>query len=436
MLQQFNISNPKRSPKEYSRTNWFPYYAGFSSEFIYNILCNIENRQAFCIADPWNGGGTTTTMANAFGFESKGVDLNPIMLIAAKACLLNVLDIPSIVPITNDIVKKSHKKYTIELKNDPLGLWLNDSSVKCFRNLELAIKHLLISPENHNLIINLEDSSGEGISCIACFFYICLFRTLRGILKNFLGSNPTWVKIAKNENSRIDLNSKVLINLFQQEIDIMLNKMSYDVLYSGITNARTNFSVASSELLPWQSESIDLIITSPPYCTRIDYAVATMPELAILGIGNESGFSNLRRNLIGTTTVPKNPIDISSNWGDTCTSFLNKVYNHSSRASKTYYYKSHTSYFNSIFLSLNEINRVLKKNGNCIIVVQDSYYKDIHNNLPQILIEMSQHKGLKIKLRKDFRSNTAISSINPRVKKYRSSTLATESVICLEKIND
>lgn len=39
--------------------------------------------------------------------------------------------------------------------------------------------------------------------------------------------------------------------------------------------------------LPVKSETIDLILSSPPYCTRIDYAIATLPELAILSVKGE-----------------------------------------------------------------------------------------------------------------------------------------------------
>jgi hypothetical protein len=58
--------------------------------------------------------------------------------------------------------------------------------------------------------------------------------------------------------------------------------------------------VASSESLPIGDKSVDFILTSPPYCTRIDYAVATMPELALIGYKLNSDFKSLRKQLIGT----------------------------------------------------------------------------------------------------------------------------------------
>ena len=41
--------------------------------------------------------------------------------------------------------------------------------------------------------------------------------------------------------------------------------------------------------------------------------------------------------------------------------------------------------------------------GRAVLVVQDSYYKDVHNDLPTITAEMAQSVGLKLQRREDFR---------------------------------
>ena len=37
------------------------------------------------ILDPWNGSGTTTYAASQLGYTSRGLDLNPVMNIVARA---------------------------------------------------------------------------------------------------------------------------------------------------------------------------------------------------------------------------------------------------------------------------------------------------------------------------------------------------------------
>ena len=166
-------------------------------------------------------------------------------------------------------------------------------------------------------------------------------------------------------------------------------------------NKRT-IRVASSEKLPLDDDSIDHVIASPPYCTRIDYAVSTSPELAFLGYDLDSDFDALRRQLIGTSTVPADMPSFPSDLGPTCTHFLSALSRHTSKASSTYYYKNHVQYFQSIGNSISEISRVLKPCGKCILVVQDSYYKDLHNDLPSIFIEMAELRDLQLLDRSDF----------------------------------
>ncbi|WP_410712175.1 DNA methyltransferase [Bradyrhizobium sp. BEA-2-5] len=39
------------------------------------------------VLDPWNGSGTTTSVANGAGLTAVGIDINPAMAVVAKARL-------------------------------------------------------------------------------------------------------------------------------------------------------------------------------------------------------------------------------------------------------------------------------------------------------------------------------------------------------------
>jgi len=55
--------------------------------------------------------------------------------------------------------------------------------------------------------------------------------------------------------------------------------------------------------MPLRDNSVDLIITSPPYLTRIDYAVTTAPEIIFLGCSTKVEFHRLRRTIMGSTCI-------------------------------------------------------------------------------------------------------------------------------------
>lgn len=421
------IDNPKRgkiSPT--GKETWFPYYAGFSTQFAIELLTSAELDKDTCILDPWNGAGTTTTVAADLGFKSIGFDLNPVMIIAGKAKLLSAREKDSLLPLAMEIVAKA-KNGTVEIKNDPLGMWLSTKSIETIRLLELGLKKLLVSGE----VDNTSKSSFDKLSGLAAFFYIALFRTARTSIREFISSNPTWIKRPKQTDHKVDISSEFLIINFIDQVKTMASILSYNQVKGG-NQPDISISVANSESLPLKSGLIDFVLTSPPYCTRIDYTIATYIELAVLGYTNNE-IRNIRERMIGTSTVPQIAPSKKAIWGNTCNLFLNEVFAHPSKASKTYYYKNHLQYFNSLYLSAKEIARVMKPGGNCVIVAQDSYYKEVHNNLPVIISEMMTGLGMETIQRIDFPTSVIMSNMHPGINKYRNKTKAIESVLSFRK---
>jgi len=137
---------------------------------------------------------------------------------------------------------------------------------------------------------------------------------------------------------------------------------------------------------------------------------------------------------MGTTTVPSASQPISPVLGRTCINLLDEIRAHRSVSSNTYYLKNHIHYFSSLQKSIAEIHRVLKPQGIATFVVQDSVYKDVHNDLPTIVAEMGQVLGLTEFQRDDFSLGSSLSSINSRSRRYKPKGFRpTESVISFFK---
>ena len=86
------FSNPKiRVPNHKKRKQYlYNYYAGFSDHFVKDVLSAYSLDQTSVVLDPWNGSGTTTKIAYQNGFQAIGFDVNPVMVIVAKANLLDL----------------------------------------------------------------------------------------------------------------------------------------------------------------------------------------------------------------------------------------------------------------------------------------------------------------------------------------------------------
>lgn len=409
----------------------YKYYAGFSSEFVNDVISKVGSEAT--ILDPWNGSGTTTEVASLLGRRSFGFDINPVMVLIAKAKLIGFGIKGSLKSLGWEIGKES-KKYDIPASpDDPLLEWLYPSSVSSFRNIEASLQKILTEEKKYCRLSDRE--SIEGVSDLAAFFYTALFRTVRKLLKDFRSSNPTWIKSPLSLSQRLRPTQNAILECFHSNILYMsscITKLSKNFPVSG-ENSFCKIGLASSKSIPLPCESIDAVITSPPYCTRIDYAIATKPELAVLGYSKKNGLDSLRNTMIGTPTINGSRLEKRLEWGETCNRFLEKIENHESKSSSSYYLKTHLQYFNDIFESLRETSRCMKPNANCVIVVQGSFYKEIQNNLPEIFMEMSGNLGWSIKDKFDFSQSRNMAALNPAYRNRHLNPAVTESVLWFQK---
>jgi hypothetical protein len=247
------------------------------------------------------------------------------------------------------------------------------------------------------------------------------------------GSNPTWFKRPRRHEELVSFSKEELMKALRDTIDLMLGDIAN---YSENLLSEKSLSTVTwgnSEQFSLQNRSVDLVLTSPPYCTRIDYAIATVGELAVMGIGSSSGLDELRSRLMGTTKVPQQSPVVEMKWGKSCIEFIRELEEHRSVASTTYYLKNHTQYFQSLSKSIGCISKSLKREGICVMVAQDSFYKDIHNDLPTIISEMCENEGLVLFQKEDFQLQTTLSHINKKSKEYIQQKATVESVLCFYK---
>jgi len=417
--------NPKRDASTTEGVaSWYLYYAGYSPAFVRAILAQLMINPGGVILDPWNGCGTTTQVIAEMGFRGIGFDINPVPLVVARSRTLD----PALKPQVNEeirlLVASALSKKTPRQDDDPLTAWFAPESAAVFRMLEKRVRNGWPEaaphqsfPPRHLL---------PRTPAITAFLYTALFRTIRRLLSSFSSSNPTWIKQPATLANRLRPSGNAIIQQFAQEARAMAEAIPA-VTESPI--GAIQLDLASSDAIPLPNNSVDCVIASPPYCTRIDYVVSTLPELSILGYNLNTEIRALRDQMIGTPTIGSGPVDSDVSWGPTCLAFLDSVQSHRSKAAKSYYLKTFLQYFAKLHRSLREIARTVRTKSPIILVVQDSFFKDVHNDLPLILAEMGQSLGWTLSARQDHRLRHTMAAIHPHSKNYRTSTSATESVL-------
>lgn len=280
-------------------THGFDFYRGsFHGQMIRGLInsCNLHYRDI--ILDPFCGCGTTLIEAKLLGFASIGIDINPI------ACL--------------------NSKIKSELLDFSLNKLFRDNDQ--YFNLSYYSKY---SPLNmdYNAFLNLN---------VKDLFYFFIY-TLAISMENRLSINKL-------------TGFKKLYNKFQY----ILNK--FETLKSQINinfgKSKVIFNDNLLQLRKMKTNSIDAIITSPPYLDLIDYIQEDNLKISLF-------FDNKQ-------------IDSLKN------SSIGKKYKNELQTFKNYWYKMN--------LVLKEFHRILKHDKKCILIIGNYYnmknkFKDlIHEN--------------------------------------------------------
>lgn len=423
------INSPKRRVNIPTKSKeFFPYYAGFPESFASAMIDSANLNHGSIIFDPWNGSGTTTSAAIKLGHHAYGIDLNPVMVIVARARNLPSKSVENLELLAEATFKLTQSDYSALEDNDPLLQWFDFETTLNIRSIEKRIRSTLPSGDPLNQKTKLNQ-----YSCIISNLYVALFNTLRKFIKPFRSTNPTWLRVPKNAEDRIH----ITLDMLKEELTLQINHIAKNLRASNtqdLITLKSNIVVGDSTKFS-KKNFADFILTSPPYCTRLDYTAATRIELAVIHPLLKVSRETLSKSMIGSTKVPESMITPRSQWGSTCNTFIENLKAHHSKASSGYYYKTHIDYFDKMYRSMRALSNSLKKNGTAIIVVQDSYYKNLHNDLPTILSEMALNFELELRRKDDFAQRNSLSDINAKSKIYGRTKGAVESVICFNKIN-
>lgn len=418
------IRTPKLTPSS-TPTLTGKYYAGFQGAFVEDVLDHMHVTKEHVLLDPWNGSGTTTRVGADRGISVIGVDINPVLVVVAKGRLLGANVSQSLLSLVAEVIARSRVDQTPPVEDEALEQWFTRGTARYLRSLERGVHHLLVdSPADMTTAEGL-----DRVSSLAAWFYAAVFETVRSFVGFYQTSNPTWVKVRAGaagisvSRDAIDARLRAVTNRRQREISRVREAAGQPMQKLILGSSTTLTELAEG--------SVDACLTSPPYCTRIDYAVLTRPELAVLTIGAGHEMRALRGETIGTTTIATTVPSLSESWGDYVVETVETVSGHESKSSKSYYVKYYLQYFDSMYKSLEALRRVTKAGSPCGLVVQDSYYKDVHIDLARAVTELGEAHGWGVSERFDFKVPHRRANMNPAARQYKRGVSATESLLIL-----
>jgi hypothetical protein len=372
-LLQASSLNAKRQPSRSGVDSWYPYYAGFSDVFVENVLKCIPLRADATVLDPWNGSGTTTRAADRMGLRAIGFDINPVANLVASAKLARAADAQCVIGLADRITRSTTKRGPA--REDPLNEWLPARFVAEYRAIERSVLADLATGRSRKPLSPLNGF----LPPLAAFLILALMRAARVAARVRTTTNPTWIAPGKVRRFA----SGTLGEQWLTMVELMADELSVG---STTPVTRSETRLGDARCLSLRDGAVDVVVTSPPYCTRLDYTVSTSFELAALGLGRQSQeYDALRRAMMGTPLARRGAaLPPSSHWPDALQSLLRAIKSHPSKASGSYYYKTYWQYFRDAELALRELHRTLRVGGAAVLVLQSSYYKEVRVDLPRL----------------------------------------------------
>lgn len=414
------MASSKRPSVSRGIDGFYPYYAGFPASFARSVLERVQARCQGIVLDPWNGSGTTTAVASDLGMTAVGVDLNPAAIVIARGKLAR-FDSPVHGRELLEQIHRSAKRrrFSSIRESDPLLSWCSLDAVTEVRKIQLAIRS----------VVRAKTDMVHGSSFLESFFQACLLRSLRQLLVKRDTANPTWVRKSRREGvCAADVHS--LFGRLVAEVSESRDFIAEESRRCG----RAILMHGDARCLAIPDGAVAVALCSPPYCTRIDYAVCYSMELAALGMSVDQGwFDGLRRNLTGTTMIRPHSGYCMSQWSPGVRQLVESIREHRSFRVNRYYFRSYWQYFEDAHQAVGELARVLAPEGSAYLVVQGSYFRELPVDLSSLYIDMGKKFGLTGDVVATVPVQSYFSRIHRTAPGGQLKRHYSESVICLRK---
>lgn len=297
--------NRTRSVNQYL-THWiYPYKGKFHPQMIRALLNIIGLDQGNTVLDPFIGSGTTAVEAQLLGINCIGIDISPLCILQSKVKTESIDVLPQIIEWKEEITKRINPSL-FNLEGKTLDDAINSIPDDKIKNFYKMAKLVAIS-----------DTA----------------RRRREFFNSFL------------KNTELMISSVSDYVQIVKKLSLRLGKM--------------DIKTGDSRALSLDDESIDGIITSPPYSIALDYVSNDAHALKELGYN----LSEIREEFIGVRGKGQTRIDL---------------------------------YNEDMKMSLEEMFRVLKPKKYAVIVIGNATYQGQEVKTVEFTIDHAEKIGLKL----------------------------------------
>ncbi|MCJ7805831.1 site-specific DNA-methyltransferase [Patescibacteria group bacterium] len=388
--------------------NWYNFVLGYSPEFPDYLIKKERIKKGQLVADPFMGSGTTLVCCKSLGINSSGIDANDFFELVARVKLNWDIDTKVLESIHKKLLAKilrEMNKYDWDFGSDLkdsqqlIPLYKGKFNPKRYagRNRPKLLVEKYISDAPFAKLCILKEIINKHrypSNKVKEFFIVALASVI--LPSSNIRYGPGFGVVKPKRDMEV-------VGLFNQKVRRMIDDLKYHTNSHKTTISDTILGDARLLSTYYSKNSVDFMVTSPPYPGDHEYTKHSRLELIFMGFAtNLDEFRVIKKRMLrGSTTNVYKEDKAGSLIKDIAS--IEKVANEIEKRVKEdggtsgfekLYSKLVREYFGGMYQMFQQALIVLKPGAKFSLLVSDSHaFKMVHIETAKLLAEVAMKAG-------------------------------------------
>lgn len=302
------VSTNKLAPEDRAIHNWYRFVLSFPPHLVRTYLERFGADSSTLVLDPFCGTGTTLVECQKLGIPTIGIEAHPMSCFASKVKVDWQVDPENLLAHAHTIAAKTEDEYSATNISDSFFSITNHDNIQ-MRHLPteqqpLLIRHSISPLPLHKTLVLLDVLNQDRQTHYYQYERLALAKAVVSHISNVYFGPEVGVGKIKEDAAVLEpwLDS---VHTMVKDLRAMQDKpMSLSPLVIQSDSRSIHQSISP--------DSVDFVITSPPYPNEKDYTRTNRLESVLLGfVRNKTELRAIKRSLIrsNTRTVYKDDQD-------------------------------------------------------------------------------------------------------------------------------
>jgi len=394
---------------------WYRFKEGFSRDLVHLLLGALGPKVRVCL-DPFAGSGTTPLTCQYLGIKCHSVEVNPFLYHVAKTKLSTRYTVlgfrQAVATIKRSIRKQLNQEFPIPVM-----------STITRRN---GNEQWLFSRSTLHAILALRSCFSMTGSPYSGLFLVLLASILPDVGNTF--KDGKCVRYKKDWQRR-RRSTQHVIDRFFARCDLINSDIDYIEERKETASSNASLCIRASaieSLSSFRTNSIDAVITSPPYLNSFDYTDVYMPELWALGfVKSYEDVRRLREKTLRSHVQVKWQLE-RHELGRTIARLVREVVGDGAEIWNSVIPEMIAGYFIDLRQILFELSRIIRPHGNLCVVVGTSSYNGVAIPTDLVLAGIANDLGFEfeeMRIIRNLKTSTQQTRANGSLPRLRESVL-------------